>query len=125
MHQCLSCTLKGFLSLLMCRRESERTFLHHLLHGLVGFLILVDTEDYEVVCLVLVDYPRLEPRFEPRLLPSQHESSLREVVDADLSGYFDTIPHGQLMKSLARRISDGAMLELLKKWRPQSLHMRL
>jgi hypothetical protein len=53
MHQCLSCTLKGFLSLLMCRRKSERTFLHHLLHGLVGFLILVDTEDYEVVCLVL------------------------------------------------------------------------
>jgi RNA-directed DNA polymerase len=41
---------------------------------------------------------------------------MREVVDADLSGYFDTIPHPQLMKSLARRISDGAMLALLKKW---------
>lgn len=40
----------------------------------------------------------------------------REVVDADLSGYFDTIPHHELMKSVARRIRDGAMLALIKKW---------
>ena len=35
----------------------------------------------------------------------------REVVDADLSGYFDTIPHAELMKSVARRISDRQMLK--------------
>ncbi len=39
-----------------------------------------------------------------------------EVIDADVSQYFDTIPHADLMKSLARRISDGKMLRLLKMW---------
>ena len=39
-----------------------------------------------------------------------------KVVDADLSKYFDTIPHGRLMKSVARRVSDGAMLHLVKLW---------
>ena len=39
-----------------------------------------------------------------------------EVVDADLSNYFGEIPHAELMKSLARRISDGAVLGLIKSW---------
>jgi RNA-directed DNA polymerase len=40
----------------------------------------------------------------------------REVVDADLSGYFDSIPHAELMKSVARRVSDKHLLHLLKMW---------
>ena len=42
--------------------------------------------------------------------------SYREVVDCDLSGYFDSIPHHELLKSVARRVSDGALLALLKAW---------
>ena len=39
-----------------------------------------------------------------------------EAVDCDLSNYFGEIPHAELMKSLARRISDGRMLGLIKTW---------
>ena len=39
-----------------------------------------------------------------------------EVVDADLSKYFDTIPHTELMKCLARRIVDRNVLHLIKQW---------
>lgn len=39
-----------------------------------------------------------------------------EVVDADLSGYFDSIPHPELMKSVARRVSDKYLLHLIKLW---------
>lgn len=40
----------------------------------------------------------------------------QEVVDADLSGYFDTLPHSALLKSVARRISDKHVLKLIKRW---------
>jgi RNA-directed DNA polymerase len=77
----------------------------------------------------------LEPIFEADLEPEQHayrpersaldavrqverliRSGHTEVVDADLSGYFDSIPHPELMKSVSRRISDGRMLRLIKMW---------
>ena len=77
----------------------------------------------------------LEPIFEADLEPEQHayrpgrsaldavrqvERLLRtgytEVVDADLSGYFDSIPHPELLKSVSRRISDGRILRLIKMW---------
>ncbi len=39
-----------------------------------------------------------------------------DVVDADLSGYFDSIPHAELLQSVARRISDRHVLALIKQW---------
>src|SRR5215470_6787493 len=39
-----------------------------------------------------------------------------DVVDADLSRYFDSIPHDDLLKSVARRVADGSVLRLIKLW---------
>jgi RNA-directed DNA polymerase len=39
-----------------------------------------------------------------------------DVVDADLSKYFDSIPHSELLKSVARRIVDRHVLRLIKMW---------
>jgi group II intron reverse transcriptase/maturase len=77
----------------------------------------------------------VEPILDEDLQPEQHayrpnhnaHQALREVqrwlerghtdvIDADLSGYFDTIPHKELMQCLARRISDSRVLRLVKQW---------
>ena len=39
-----------------------------------------------------------------------------EVIDADLSGYFDSIPHRRLLRVVAKRVSDGAILKLIRGW---------
>ncbi len=39
-----------------------------------------------------------------------------QVVDADISKYFDTIPHDKLLRSVAKRVSDGRILRLIKLW---------
>jgi len=43
-------------------------------------------------------------------------SGRTEVLDADLSKYFDSIPHSGLLRLVARRVSDGSVLRLLKMW---------
>jgi RNA-directed DNA polymerase len=77
----------------------------------------------------------LEPIFEADLDPSSHGyrpgrsgtqaikavhallcRGYTDVVDADLSKYFDTIPHQELMRSVARRIVDRHVLRLIKLW---------
>jgi RNA-directed DNA polymerase len=77
----------------------------------------------------------VEPIFEADLQPEQYayrrdrnaldavkevhvllNTGHTEVVDADVSGYFDNIPHAELMKSVARRVSDRNMLHVIKMW---------
>jgi len=77
----------------------------------------------------------LDPIFEADLPPEQYayrpgrnaqqavievEATLfrghPEVVDADLTDYFGSIPHAELMRSLARRIVDRRVLHLIKMW---------
>jgi group II intron reverse transcriptase/maturase len=47
-----------------------------------------------------------------RLLSTGHT----QVIDADLSGYFDSIPHAELLQSVSRRIVDRHILGLVKAW---------
>ena len=39
-----------------------------------------------------------------------------EIVDADLSDYFTSIPHAPLMRCVSRRIADGKLLSVIKSW---------
>jgi len=44
------------------------------------------------------------------------ERGAREVVDADLCDYFTSIPHGDLLRCVARRVADGTVLATLRQW---------
>jgi RNA-directed DNA polymerase len=44
------------------------------------------------------------------------EEGFREVYDADLAGYFDTIPHDKLLAAVQMRIADRSVLKLLRQW---------
>jgi RNA-directed DNA polymerase len=82
----------------------------------------------------------IEPIFEYRFLATSYgfrpgrgcKDALREVdgllkdgytygVDADLQGYFDSIPHNKLMERIEERISDGRVLGLLRSWLEQDV----
>jgi RNA-directed DNA polymerase len=82
----------------------------------------------------------IEPIFENDFLPTSHgfrpgrscKDALREVdkhlkegythvVDADLKGYFDSIPHPRLKERIEERLSDGRLLELLASWLNQDI----
>lgn len=62
--------------------------------------------------------------FRPRRSAHQAMDAIKEgllkghvhVIDADLSKYFDTIPHDKLLKVVAQRIVDGQLLSLLRQW---------
>ena len=41
---------------------------------------------------------------------------LTRVCDVDIEGYFDSIPHGELMQRVARRVADRRVLGLIKAW---------
>ena len=77
----------------------------------------------------------LEPIFEADLPPEQYayrpgrnaqQAAIEvkdtlfydhpEVVDADLADYFGSIPHAELLKSVARRVVDRRVLHLIKQW---------
>jgi RNA-directed DNA polymerase len=60
--------------------------------------------------------PRRSAQQAVRAVHQGLKAGFVHVVDADLSKYFDTIPHAELMRSVSRRVSDGSMLHLVKMW---------
>lgn len=100
----------------------------------LGIPCIMDRIAQQAVKLVI------EPIFEKEFLDSSYgfrpgkgaKEALREVnrlinngytyvVDADLQSYFDTIPHDKLMDKFQKYISDGKILNLIKRWLKQDI----
>jgi len=82
----------------------------------------------------------IEPIFESRFLPCSYgfrpgrgckdalravqvalDEGLRHVVDADLSKYFDSIPHQALMDRIGEHVADGAVMKLIRAYLKQEV----
>jgi RNA-directed DNA polymerase len=51
-----------------------------------------------------------------RIIHQQLKEGLRAVYDADLAGYFDSIPHDKLLACVRMRVVDGSVLGLIRQW---------
>lgn len=60
--------------------------------------------------------PRRSAQDALKAIQSGLEEGRTAVLDADLKGYFDSIPHDKLMACVAMRISDGSVLKLIRQW---------
>lgn len=95
----------------------------------LGIPTVKDRVVQTALCLVLM--PIFEADFHPRSFGYRPKRRAQqaieainyavrrgyiEIIDADLSKYFDMIPHRALMKAVAKRISDGSVLRLIKQW---------
>lgn len=98
-------------------------------HRPLGIPTVRDRVVQMAVYLVLMpifeaDFHPLSFGFRPKRGAHQAVEAIREalssgkteVVDADLTQYFDTIPHRELLRQVARRVSDGMILKLIKAW---------
>jgi RNA-directed DNA polymerase len=60
--------------------------------------------------------PRRSARDALNAIQSGLEQGRTAVLDADLKGYFDSIPHNKLMACVEMRIADGSVLKLIRQW---------
>jgi group II intron reverse transcriptase/maturase len=95
----------------------------------LGIPTVKDRVVQTALCLVLM--PIFEADFHPRSygyrpkrqahqaiaeIQKAVQQGYVEIIDADLSKYFDTIPHRGLLRAVARRVSDGSVLRLVNSW---------